>query len=140
MRRALESAGYQCVDSVYEHGEFAVRGSIMDLFPMGSSTPYRIELFDDEIESLRCFSPETQLSSDKVERISLLPGREYPLDANAVSVFNHLVTSTRKVRNCAVLTGYELGLSALLKKGADICGMLGPVQARTGTPTLATRL
>ncbi|MGB4248417.1 MAG: transcription-repair coupling factor, partial [Pseudohongiellaceae bacterium] len=68
MRRNLLSAGYQCVDSVYEHGEFAVRGSIMDIFPMGSDVPYRIDLFDDEIESLRTFDPESQRSLDKVKQ------------------------------------------------------------------------
>src|SRR5690606_40108654 len=52
MRSALQGAGYQCVDTVYEHGEFAVRGSIMDLYPMGSALPCRIELFDEQIESL----------------------------------------------------------------------------------------
>ncbi|QHT70307.1 alpha-glucan family phosphorylase [Rhodocytophaga rosea] len=60
------------------------------------------------------------ISSTKYPIQVIWAGKPYPLDANAVSVFNHLVTSTRKVRNCAVLTGYELGLSALLKKGADI--------------------
>ena len=61
-RIKLESVGYQCVSQVYQHGEFAVRGSIVDLFPMGSKTPYRIELFDEDIESIRTFDPETQLS------------------------------------------------------------------------------
>ncbi len=114
MRRTLEAAGYQCVDSVYEHGEFAVRGSIMDLFPMGSSTPYRIELFDDEIESLRCFSPETQISSDKVERISLLPGREYPLDANAIAGFRKAFREVFAVdvRKCPLYEDITRGIAS----------------------------
>src|SRR5690606_6231378 len=87
MRRSLESAGYQCVDSVYEHGEFAVRGSILDLFPMGSALPYRIELFDDEVESLRSFDPETQLSREAVDEIRLLPGKEYPLNEAGIARF-----------------------------------------------------
>src|SRR5690606_4168016 len=66
MRARLEAAGYRCVDTVYEHGEFAVRGALIDLFPMGSDTPFRIDLFDDEIETLRTFDPETQRSIDKV--------------------------------------------------------------------------
>jgi starch phosphorylase len=60
------------------------------------------------------------IASSKYPVQIIWAGKPYPLDANAVSVFNHLVTSSRKIRNCAVLTGYELGLSALLKKGADI--------------------
>ena len=80
MRSRLQASGYQCVDTVYEHGEFAVRGALIDLFPMGSEAPYRIDLFDDEIETLRTFDPETQRSNDKVESIRLLPAREFPLD------------------------------------------------------------
>lgn len=83
MRSRLQASGYQCVDTVYEHGEFAVRGALIDLFPMGSEAPYRIDLFDDEIETLRTFDPETQRSNEKVERIRLLPAREFPLDKKA---------------------------------------------------------
>ncbi len=83
MRSSLQASGYQCVDTVYEHGEFAVRGALIDLFPMGSEAPYRIDLFDDEIETLRTFDPETQRSNDKVESIRLLPAREFPLDKKA---------------------------------------------------------
>lgn len=86
-RRLLEQAGYHCVDTVYEHGEFAVRGSLMDIFPMGSSLPYRIDLFDDEIESLRTFDPETQRTVDKVETIHLLPAREFPMHKAGLSGF-----------------------------------------------------
>ncbi|WP_444958032.1 transcription-repair coupling factor [Microbulbifer sp. ZKSA002] len=86
-RRLLEQAGYHCVDTVYEHGEFAVRGSLMDIFPMGSPLPYRIDLFDDEIESLRTFDPETQRTIDKVKTIHLLPAREFPLHKAALSGF-----------------------------------------------------
>ncbi len=87
MRLRFEAAGYRCVDTVYEHGEFAVRGALIDLFPMGSDLPYRIDLFDDEIETLRTFDPETQRSVDKVESIRLLPAREFPLDKKAVTDF-----------------------------------------------------
>ncbi|MDL2424730.1 hypothetical protein M2C68_19160, partial [Pseudomonas sp. BAgro211] len=79
MRSRFEAAGYRCVDTVYEHGEFAVRGALIDLFPMGSELPYRIDLFDDEIETLRTFDPETQRSIDKVESIRLLTARDFPL-------------------------------------------------------------
>ncbi|HFD31526.1 MAG TPA: DEAD/DEAH box helicase, partial [Gammaproteobacteria bacterium] len=87
MRLRLEHSGYNCVSSVMEHGEFAVRGSLFDLFPMGSKQPFRIELFDDEIESIRTFNPETQISIDKVEKIQLLPAREFPLNKEAISHF-----------------------------------------------------
>jgi transcription-repair coupling factor (superfamily II helicase) len=70
-----------------EHGEFAVRGSILDLFPMGSMVPYRIDLFDDEIESIRSFEPENQRSLDETGRISLLPAREFPVDDTAITRF-----------------------------------------------------
>ncbi len=86
-RRRLEAAGYVCVSQVVEHGEFAVRGSILDLFPMGAERPYRIELFDDEVESIRDFDPDTQLSVAKVKQIELLPAREFPLDKETISRF-----------------------------------------------------
>ena len=88
-RLRLESAGYRCVNQVREHGEFAIRGSILDLFPMGAETPYRIDLFDDEIDSIRTFSPETQRSIDKVAKIELLPAKEFPLTEEAIEHFRH---------------------------------------------------
>ncbi|MBP9034819.1 MAG: transcription-repair coupling factor, partial [Pseudomonadales bacterium] len=87
LRNTLARAGYRAVDNVYEHGEFAVRGSIVDLFPMGHDTPVRIELFDEEIETLRSFDPETQRSLAPLERLRLLPGREYPFDEQAIAAF-----------------------------------------------------
>ena len=87
LRTQLVAAGYQSVDTVFEHGEFAVRGSIIDLFPMGSRQPYRIDLWDDEIETLRLFNPESQLSEGKLPELKLLPGREYPLDEAGVTHF-----------------------------------------------------
>jgi transcription-repair coupling factor (superfamily II helicase) len=86
-RRQLESAGYHCVDTVYEHGEFAVRGSIVDIFPMGQDAPFRIELFDDEIETLRTFDPESQRTLEKVDSIRILPAREFPLNTSAIRTF-----------------------------------------------------
>ncbi|MEL0167885.1 MAG: transcription-repair coupling factor [Pseudomonadaceae bacterium] len=87
MRINLDAAGYRCVDTVYEHGDYAVRGALLDLFPMGSALPYRIDLLDDEIETLRTFDPETQRSIDKVDRIHLLPAKEFPLDKSALTGF-----------------------------------------------------
>ncbi len=86
-RRRLEQAGYHCVSQVMAHGEFAVRGSLLDIFPMGNAVPFRIDLFDDEVDSIRTFDPETQRSADKVERIQMLPAREFPLDADGIARF-----------------------------------------------------
>lgn len=79
-RHSLTLASYQHVTQVFNPGEFAIRGGLIDLYPMGSSTPYRIELFDDEIESIRTFDVDTQRSLTIVEEIRLLPAREFPLD------------------------------------------------------------
>ena len=87
--RSLVEAGYLRVPQVSEHGEFAVRGSLIDIFPMGADAPVRIDFFDDDIESLRFFSPESQLSGEKVDAISVLPAREVPLDADAIAAFRH---------------------------------------------------
>ncbi|MEX2469478.1 MAG: transcription-repair coupling factor [Pseudohongiellaceae bacterium] len=87
LRAQLLLANYQSVDSVNEHGEFAVRGSIIDIFPMGSLLPYRLDLFDEDIDSIRTFDPETQRSMDTVAAIRLLPGREYPLDKQGIDYF-----------------------------------------------------
>ena len=86
-RRDLLRNGYLNVETVFEHGEFALRGSLFDIFPMGSKLPYRIDLLDAEVDTLRTFDPETQRTVDKVEAINLLPAREYPLDRGAVSRF-----------------------------------------------------
>ncbi len=83
----LASAGYLRVPQVDEHGEFAVRGSLLDIFPMGSLAPLRIDFFDDEIESLRFFDPESQLSTETVDDVQILPAREIPLDSASVKEF-----------------------------------------------------
>lgn len=86
-RNQLLEAGYFCVNKVLEHGEFAVRGSIIDLYPMGTNAPLRIELFDDEIESLREFDTETQRTTHKINRVELLPAREFPLNEQSQTFF-----------------------------------------------------
>jgi transcription-repair coupling factor (superfamily II helicase) len=83
----LVSAAYLRVPQVREHGEFAVRGSLIDVFPMGATEPVRIDFFDDEIESLRRFSPDTQLSGDALDAVLLLPAREVPLDPADIQAF-----------------------------------------------------
>jgi len=87
MRTRLESAGYRCVSQVMEHGEFAVRGSLLDLYPMGNTLPYRIDLFDDEIESIKTFDTETQRSLETLETVRTLPAREFPMDEVAIRLF-----------------------------------------------------
>ena len=92
-RIKLESVGYQCVSQVYQHAEFAVRGAIVDLFPMGSKVPFRIELFDEEIESIRTFDPETQRSLEKIDSIQLFPAREFPLTDESIKLFRQAFRS-----------------------------------------------
>ena len=92
-RQQLIHSGYHSVNSVLEHGEFAIRGSILDLFPMGSHYPFRIELFDDTIESLRRFDPETQRTIDKMDSINILPAREFPLSQEGISLFRQAFRS-----------------------------------------------
>ncbi|WP_426417850.1 transcription-repair coupling factor [Aestuariirhabdus sp. LZHN29] len=112
-RRELEYAGYRCVESVYEHGEFAVRGSIVDIFPMGSQCPYRIDLFDDDIDSLRTFDPETQRSIDRVDSIKLLPAKEFPLSRAAISQFKDAWHEAFDVdhRECSLFMDVNQGIS-----------------------------
>ena len=86
-RQRLTEAGYASVSQVVSPGEFAVRGSLLDVFPMGSAAPLRIDLFDEEIEAIRRFDPETQRSLDALPSVRLLPAREVPLDAEAVKDF-----------------------------------------------------
>ena len=86
-QRRLEASGYRHVPQVAEPGDFAVRGALLDIFPMGTAEPYRIELFDDEVDSIRSFDPETQRSQQQVERVELLPAREFPLTEEAAKEF-----------------------------------------------------
>jgi transcription-repair coupling factor (superfamily II helicase) len=86
-KRRLESSGYRNVPQVAEPGDFAVRGALLDIFPMGTAEPYRIELFDDEVESIRSFDPETQRSQQPVDKVELLPAREFPLTDEAAKTF-----------------------------------------------------
>ncbi|UOG91230.1 MAG: transcription-repair coupling factor [Candidatus Thiothrix sulfatifontis] len=87
LRKQLEEAGYRNVSQVMAHGEYATRGSLLDLFPMGSHTPYRIDLFDEEVDSIRTFNPETQRTDVVVDSIELLPAREFPLDEAGIRTF-----------------------------------------------------
>ena len=87
LRQNLVEAGYSAVSNVVAGGEFAVRGGIVDLFPTGSDTPYRIDLFDDEIDSIKTFDPDSQRTIAPVSEIRLLPAHEFPTDDAAQKIF-----------------------------------------------------
>ncbi|GAB7219800.1 transcription-repair coupling factor [Vibrio comitans] len=87
LRMQLEKSGYRNVDQVFGPGEYASRGSILDLFPMGSSDPYRVDFFDDEIDTIRTFDPENQRSIADIDEIRLLPAHEFPTNEEAIEDF-----------------------------------------------------
>lgn len=86
-REQMLNAGYSAADQVYQTGQFAVRGSVLDLYPTGAATPIRIDLFDDEIDSIRTFDPESQRSTGEMDELRMLPAREYPADDEALDAF-----------------------------------------------------
>ena len=87
LKAQLTLAGYTHVSQVVSPGEYAVRGGLIDLFPMGSPVPYRVDLFGDEVDSIRTFDPDTQRSLYPVPEVRLLPGREFPMDEDARTRF-----------------------------------------------------
>src|SRR5262249_13730458 len=86
-RQRLAGAGYVASSQVMAPGEFAGRGSLIDLFPLGSATPYRVDLFDDDVEGIRVFDPQTQRSGERVNALRLLPAREFPLTQEGIQAF-----------------------------------------------------
>ena len=86
-RGKLNKAGYVHVNQVMAHSEFSIRGSIIDLYPMGSKLPFRIDLFDNEIDSIRLFDPDNQRSQEQVDEIRMLPAHEFPTDESGISRF-----------------------------------------------------
>ena len=101
-RQKLQQAGYSYADPVYQAGQFAVRGSVVDLFPTGRKMPLRIDLFDEEVDSLREFDPDTQRSTAELNSFKMLPAREYPCDDTAINEFRkafryRFVVDTRNV-------------------------------------------
>ena len=86
-RSRLLHAGYDSAEQVYQPGQFAIRGSVIDLYPSGYATPIRIDLFDCEIDTIRAFDPESQRSTDKLAGVTLLPAREYPTEPEALDEF-----------------------------------------------------
>ncbi|HMB73863.1 MAG TPA: DEAD/DEAH box helicase, partial [Gammaproteobacteria bacterium] len=103
-RMVLEAAGYVHTDTVTERGQYAVRGSVMDIFPMGADLPVRIDLFDDEIDSLRTFDPETQRTIEHIEALRMLPAKEFPFDDAGVARFREGWHNTFNVdvRRCSI--------------------------------------
>jgi len=89
LRKSMHLKAYREVSTVIEHGDFAIRGSIIDIFPMGSAMPFRIDLFDNIVDSIRTFDPETQRSLEKKNKIEILPGREFPLSKSAINQFKN---------------------------------------------------
>jgi transcription-repair coupling factor (superfamily II helicase) len=113
MRTRLESAGYRCVSQVLEHGEFAVRGSLLDLYPMGNPLPFRFDLFDDDIESIKTFDTETQRSLDALESVRMLPAREFPMDEAAIRTFRYRFRTmfAGDPQNCPVYRDVSNGIA-----------------------------
>ena len=116
-QQRLQAAGYRNVPQVNEPGDFAVRGALIDIFPMGAAEPYRIELFDREIDSIRSFDPETQRSLHKVDKVHLLPAREFPLTEESVKAFRNILRERFPIdtRHCPLYQD--------LKEGATPAGI-----------------
>ena len=110
-QRRLEASGYRNVPQVAEPGDFAIRGALLDIFPMGSPEPYRIELFDREIDSIRSFDPETQRSLHKVEKVNLLPAREFPLTEESIKAFRNTLRERFPIdpRRCPIYQDLKQG-------------------------------
>ncbi|MCP4187362.1 MAG: transcription-repair coupling factor, partial [Gammaproteobacteria bacterium] len=114
LREKLINYGYRNVSQVEEHGEFAVRGSILDLYPMGSKKPFRVEFFDDEIETIRSFDAESQRSLEKLNEINLLPAQEFPLDSNGIKTFRQNFRERFDIdpNSCPLYTDISQGISS----------------------------
>ena len=131
LKSQLTLAGYEHVEQVLRPGEYTVRGGLIDLFPMGSPLPYRLDLFDDELESLRTFDPDTQRSLYPVREVNLLPGREFPLDEPACTAFRgrwrerfdgdpSRVTLYRNIGNGVAPAGIEYYLPLFFEQTATL--------------------
>jgi len=114
LRDSLVRYGYRAVAQVEEHGEFSVRGSILDLFPMGSTIPFRVDFFDDEVESIRSFDSDTQRSIEKINEIRLLPAQEYPLDEEGIKRFRLKFRETIAIdpNTCPVYVDISEGIAS----------------------------
>lgn len=101
LHQQLDSAGYRRVDQVMEHGEYAIRGALLDLFPMGSEHPWRLDFFDDEIDNMRSFDVDSQRTREEVLQINLLPAHEFPSDKTAIELFRSQWRNKFEVRRDA---------------------------------------
>src|SRR6476661_4804311 len=137
LKAQLTLAGYSHVSQVVSPGEYAVRGGLIDLFPMGSLVPYRVDLFDDEIDSIRTFDPDSQRSLYPVPEVRLLPGREFPMDDAARARFRSrwrelLEGDPTKSRiykdmgNGVATAGIEYYLPLFFEETATVFDYLGP--------------
>jgi transcription-repair coupling factor (superfamily II helicase) len=142
LKAQLTLAGYNHVSQVVSPGEYAVRGGLIDLFPMGSQVPYRVDLFDNEIDSIRTFDPDTQRSLYPVPEVRLLPGREFPMDEAARGKFRSRwrelldgdPTKSRiykDIGNGVATAGIEYYLPLFFEETATVFDYLG---ARTDAP------
>jgi transcription-repair coupling factor (superfamily II helicase) len=113
LRARLIESGYASVSQVTSPGEFALRGSLFDVFPMGSEAPVRVDLLDDRIDSLRTFDPDTQRSLESMDQLKLLPAREIPLDAESVKQFRRRYRSRFEgdVARMPIYRGISAGLA-----------------------------
>ena len=136
-RGRLQQAGYQAVSQVMEPGEYAVRGGLVDVYPMGASGPYRIDLFGDKIESIRSFDPESQRSGEKLPGVRLLPAREVPLVPDAIQRFRQAfrtrfegdpqkVALYREVSKGSAPAGIEYYLPLFFESTASLFDYLPP--------------
>ena len=139
LRRQLQNLSYHAVSQVLEHGEFCVRGGLIDIFPTGARRPFRLDLFDDRIDTIRYFDPESQRSSETVDQIALLPARETPLDDDGIKRFRSSFRASfagdpnkydlyRDVSNGLVPAGIEFYLPLFFEQTSTIFDYL-PGQA-----------
>ena len=147
LKSQLTLAGYNHVSQVVSPGEYAVRGGLIDLFPMGSPVPYRVDLFDDEIDSIRTFDPDSQRSLYPVPEVRLLPGREFPMDEAARARFRSRwrelldgdPTKSRIYKdmgNGVATAGIEYYLPLFFEETATVFDYLGAGQADAATVVL----
>jgi len=136
-RQRLIDAGYYSVDTVMAAGEFAIRGGIVDVFPSGMDAPFRLDLFDTTIETIRLFDTETQRSTKTLEKIQLLPAREFPLDTTSVERFRQAFRATvdgdakqsiiyREISKGLAPTGSEFYLPLFFEETHTLFDFLAP--------------
>ena len=114
LRARLMQYGYNSVSQVEQHGEYVLRGSILDLFPMGSTKPFRLDFCDDSLESIRIFDIDSQLSSEKLQQVNLLPAREFPLSQTGISLFRQNFRKRFEIdpNTCPVYSDVSAGIAS----------------------------